>query len=904
MQALGIQLPNLPELDKEDIEAVRSFLPGKLLSRTAALFALAVLVLGFAGLVDQGLKRLLDVDLSSTPWLHYGLLFGLPALAVGSQLAVEWRAESGRRTLQRLAVRAGVEQSGYFRIGPYLNNAEDRVKFDRADRAHEKVLNWIERSTSMPLYLTGDSGSGKSSLLNAFVLPAVHDHGWTVVEARGWRDPETALRNAILQLPSAHRLRPGGRQELRPLLAAAARTAGTRLLLVLDQFEEFLILGEREQQQKFAALIANLQTAPIQALSLLLVVRSDYQTLLDDAGLPPLRHGENFYQIGRFTIAAASAFMARSGLELHPDTLDRLLTSAAELDETPGLVRPITLNVIGYVLATGKAVAMSTDAGQLVRRYIELTVGQPAIRDFAPRVLEQLVTEQGTKRPRSEPELAASTGLRRGEVRAVLNGLADAALARPLDPDEGVWELSHDFIARAMTRFLGRGRHELLRRGAFYAAPALLVAMLLGAAGVVAWDRFSPYEIRSELAERGLTVTATPDGLIAEGNSHLTPQTFLSIGPLLAKLPSLKSLDLSSTKVDNLEPLRSISAVRSLDLSRTKVNDLEPLKGLAALETLNLSETTINDLEPLKNHTALRSLTLHAARQRLNPEQLKCLTALQSLYLRRTQIDNLDELLKGQLEPQKCHLNPLGLGSWEPLNLKPLMGLTKLRSLDLSEAAVNDLEPLRGLTALQSLNLSSTQIDNFEPLNGLTALRELNLDRTEVDNLEPLNGLTALQKLDLIGTKVYNLEPLKGLTKLQSLDLSRSQVNNLGPLKGLTELKWLSLSGTHVHYLEPLQDLTKLEGLDLSDTQVDNLELLKGLTALRSFSASGTLVSNLEPLKGLNALRELSLNSTLVDNVDPLKGLTKLEWLDLSNTRVDNLEPLKGLTALKIKIIR
>jgi len=155
----------LPELDKEDIKAVRSFLPGKLLSRTAALLALVVLVLGFAGLADQGLKRFLDVDLSSTPWLHYALLFGLPLLAVASQSVVEWRAEHGRHTLQRLAVKAGVEQSGYFRIGPYLNSAEDRVKFDRADRTHEKVLSWIERSACMPLYLTGDSGSGKSSLL-------------------------------------------------------------------------------------------------------------------------------------------------------------------------------------------------------------------------------------------------------------------------------------------------------------------------------------------------------------------------------------------------------------------------------------------------------------------------------------------------------------------------------------------------------------------------------------------------------------------------------------------------------------------------------------------------------------------------------------------------------------------
>jgi hypothetical protein len=52
------------------------------------------------------------------------------------------------------------------------------------------------------------------------------------------------------------------------------------------------------------------------------------------------------------------------------------------------------------------------------------------------------------------------------------------------------------FRARAV-RFLGRRRRELLQRGAFYAATALLAAMLLVAAGVIAWNRFSPYEIRS-----------------------------------------------------------------------------------------------------------------------------------------------------------------------------------------------------------------------------------------------------------------------------------------------------------------------------------------------------------------------------------------------------------------------
>jgi hypothetical protein len=576
----------------------------------AALLALALLVLGFAGLVDKGLT-LLGVDLPATPWLHFGLLLGFPLLVVASQLVVEWRAEQGRRTLQRLAIRPGAEQSGYFRIGPYLNIAEDRNKFDRADRAHEKILRWIERSSgSLPLYLIGDSGSGKSSLLNAFVLPALRDLGWTVVEARPWQDPEASIRNALAHLPGFARSRPAEDQDLRRLLAAAVQATGSRLLLVLDQFEEFLILGKPEQQQKLAADIADLRTAAIANLSLLLVLRSDYQILMDDLELPPLRQGDNFYQVGRFTIAAATEFVGRSGLELHPDMLDRLLTSAAGLDETPGLVRPITLNVIGYVLATGKAVALSADAGQLVRRYIEQTIGQPTVRDFAPSVLEQLVTDQGTKQPRTELELMSVTSLRRGEVRAVLNTLGEAALARPLDAINGVWELSHDFVARAVMRFLGRRRRGLIQRGAFYVAPALFAVMLLVTAGAFAWYRDSLDHIRSELSELGLPVS-NPDGWRAESTSNLTPEKFLLTGSLLAKLPPpLRSLQLSRAKIDNLEPLKGLTTLQELDLSGTMVDNLKPIEGLTALRSLNLGYTRVQNLEPLKGLTALQLLDL------------------------------------------------------------------------------------------------------------------------------------------------------------------------------------------------------------------------------------------------------------------------------------------------------
>jgi hypothetical protein len=509
--------------------------------------------------------------------------------------------------------------------------------------------------------------------LNASVLPALRERGWTVVETRTWQNPEAALRKALLELPVARRARQAEKATLRDLLEAATRRAGAGLLVALDQFEEFVILGEPKQKKEFAALLTDLRNIPINGLTLLLVLRSDYQTFLEDIGDPSLRYGENLYQVGRFMFAAASDFLARSGLELQPSAIDRVLASAAELDETPGLVRPITLNVIGYVLAAGKSIASSLDAGQLVRRYIEQTVGQPAIRDFARQVLEQLVTEQGTKRPRSEQDLVALTRLRRGEVRAVLNGLGNAALARPLDPAQGVWELSHDFVARAVARHLGRARHRLLQRSAFFAAPALLLAMLLISAAVVLWNHFLPYQTRSELTELGFTIKQKDDGWIFTNKPAVRPtrENFAKAGPLLAKMIVIRSVDLSGLDVENLEPLSGLTELRSLDLSNTRVGyHLDPLQRLAKLQLLKLSGTQVGELGPLGALTELQSLDLSGTKVE-DLEPLKSLKGLRSLYLNETFV-------------------------WD---LRPLEALASLRSLDLGRTQVEDLKPIKSLNA-------------------------------------------------------------------------------------------------------------------------------------------------------------------------------------------------------------
>jgi hypothetical protein len=290
--------------------SIRGFLPGKLLGRTAAFLSLVLGVLLGVAAIKFVLNRF---DLGIPIWA-YGLLIGLCFVGAVTQLVQESLAKRARHLMQMLAVKPGAEQTGYFRIGPYRNTPEDRTKFKRADHAEQKAQEWIEKSNHIPLYLCGDSGSGKSSLLNAFVLPNLSEQGWTVVQARAWQDPERALRDALLKLLGPRR-RNAKSQGLRDTVEDAAKQAPDRLLIVLDQFEEFVILGKPEQQQKFAAFVAELRSRPVKGLTLLLVMRSEYQVPLEEIGLPLLRSGENLFQVGRFIFPAASAVIKGSGLD-------------------------------------------------------------------------------------------------------------------------------------------------------------------------------------------------------------------------------------------------------------------------------------------------------------------------------------------------------------------------------------------------------------------------------------------------------------------------------------------------------------------------------------------------------------------------------------------------------------
>jgi Leucine-rich repeat (LRR) protein len=765
-------------------------------------------------------------------------LIPFACIVLFQMVPTSWRALRERRL--KAAIISGDPQfkAGYFRLYPY--GQADREAFKRLDGADVKILNWVRSTKASLLYLSGASGVGKSSLLAAEVLPKLRDGGWAVIETRLFGAPVECLRTAILDAGGLFAKKPAAELSLRALLVKAAearmRKGGAPLLLVVDQFEEFLILHREEERATFADFLSDLVNNPIDGLRLVLVFRSDYRPLVFKLDLPPLVAGENWQELAPYDRGEATSFLQGGGRVLSPETLDALFRGLDRIEETRGIYRPITLNMIGLVLERmGRT--LEGDPAQLIQRYLTECLTTNRSRDFAKPLLATMITDAGTKEPRSEADLAILTRFEPWQVRATLADLSEPGLVRRLEGAVPNWEIAHDFLARTIGQLIGRLKPTIMERARPLIAPVVLFGWVGAGFFFLAlpyWSVYQQQTVKDRLQRLGATFYAMkPEELSVRLPSDMDDHQLLAAVSLLRQLSELRQLNISNTQITSLEPLKGLTRLTSLYLAgNTGIASLEPLKEMTNLTALNLGRHPgITSLEPLKGLTNLNSLNL-------GPNA--------------------------------------GITS-----LEPLKGLTNLSELEVSNTSITSLEPLKGLTNLHKLGLAAdTRITSLEPLRGLTKLTALNLGRHRgITSLEMLKELTNLNWLNLsYDTGITSLEPLKGLTNLSDLYVDYTSITSLEPLKGLTNLHKLSLT---------------------SDTGITSLEPLRGLTNLDSLYLDGdTGITSLEPLIGLMNLSTLYISfDTGITSLEPLKGLTKLNVVKLDGpTGITSLEPLKGKT--------
>jgi hypothetical protein len=443
----------VPQLLERVLSSTSRFSTSFMGQITAYLGAVTAAVLAF--------QKLNEPLRSVPPWVRALIISSPVVLAFTLHTIPALLAERRKKRLREIS---GDLKPAYFSLAP----RDDEASFQRADNKHNEVHQWVQKKAGSVLYLTGASGSGKSSVLAAWVLPRLKRDGVRIVTLRGYQDPIAVLQKELRKPGAIWQEPPGEELDTLTLLQDASRQVRPgQILIVLDQFEECLILPDAERIQRLEQLFSALRDRPIANLTFLLVFRSDYMGLIDTLRLPPLVQEENWKEIPAFTERAAQDFMLGSGLKVSDELLQGVLREAAEIEHAIGLIRPVTINLCGLVLGRfASGVPRGFRPGTLIRSFLQEAVTLPAVREVAPRILPQMITPSVTKVPRTIPELAQSTSLDPAVIRGcmLVLGQTDRAIMRPLDPPQQTWEISHDFLVPLLDSIISRRSVSVLRR--------------------------------------------------------------------------------------------------------------------------------------------------------------------------------------------------------------------------------------------------------------------------------------------------------------------------------------------------------------------------------------------------------------------------------------------------------
>ena len=645
-----------------------------------------------------------------------------------------------RRIRNRLKLVSGTLKAGYFQLGP----RQDEEGFDRADRKHIEIYLWLKQSPKRLLYLVGASGAGKSSLLTAWVIPKLEREKTVVIRLRGFQDPASALEGELNKIV---RKKPGPKPNLSSLLEAAHKTTVPfRLLIVFDQFEEFLILKEGAERERFLQFLIAEATMPSEGVSILLVFRDEYDGFIQQLKLPVPIWGDNFQKVSVFTEAAARDFLLGSGLTFDETLQSQVLLEAAEVEGTRGLIRPITVNLCGLVLSrfvTG--LPRQFRPGHLIRGFVREAVFQPNIAEITPFLLPKLISQHLTRTPRSIDDLTKGTELTCEQVRGVMFRLGEPerAIVRPLDHDLQIWEISHDFLVPIIDSMLARWRQSSWKRMRKWLP---LTAATIVLAVVFLIPRFIPDPITALTLRGWITqpaTTASGGKIIIQSyniycNSCTTEELAKSAGDLrrigvginvtLTGISSFDSAHLGGWATLNVKSLAL--------LDNEKLEDISAVTGLHSLESLSL-----------QNDPSLRDSQLKGL-----PDSLTSLI-LNGLPITDAAISYLPRGIE-ILDLGRTHLTDAAV----PV-LPPDLASLNLSDTDVTDRGIRDLPKI-----LQHLELRDTKItDEATPFLPRT-LTSLDLKSTAVTD-EGLQGLPpGLQLVDLTDTKVTK-EGLKKLPK-------------------------------------------------------------------------------------------------------------------------------------------
>jgi WD40 repeat protein len=362
---------------------------------------------------------------------------------------------------------SAVADCPYKGLGAY--QPEDAGRFFGRDKLTEELVRRLQ--LQRVLVVGGPSGSGKSSLVRAGLIPAVRagalvrSDAWPVVLMTPGRDPMAELHFQMTRAAS-----PGAsRVSVDDLLSrpALARHLGPGngspqpLLLCIDQFEELFTLAPPTQSNKFVEALSAMTDPVDSQVRLIIVVRADFYGACAHVPWLAERITDNQVLVGPMSETelrqAISEPARRAGFYLERSLIDAVIAEAGTepgslplvahaLVETWVRRQGSTLTLEGFRAAGGVAGAISQTADATFEHRFN-AVEQQATRRLLLRLVRPGEGTPDTRRAVARSEIA------RDSQAEVMQRVVDCLTqARLLSVDEATVQIPHEALLHTWPR--------------------------------------------------------------------------------------------------------------------------------------------------------------------------------------------------------------------------------------------------------------------------------------------------------------------------------------------------------------------------------------------------------------------------------------------------------------------
>ncbi|MBZ4417444.1 hypothetical protein [Myxococcus sp. RHSTA-1-4] len=364
--------------------------------------------------------------------------------------------------------------------GPQPYRAEDQSRFFCRDEVTRRLTNSILAHPCVSLF--SPSGAGKSSLMQAAVLPQLREqHGIRTVCVDAWLAHEDPLhrvaRSMFVDLDLGDM--PDGRNP-RELIDEAFQLAELRssrpILLFLDQLEQTLLPSRQpEGVRALIDTLAAILREPMRDRQLVLSLREDYLGRLRDQARASRELLDRGFRLGPLTVKEMTRIVCRLAAmgvpaqEWCPVQMQQLMLqmrTPGQSDSAEAEVQAAFAQIVCRALweerRTCDGETGPVAAEPILHRYLDTTLKAlgPTQGYSARRLMEEYLVAEGGSRTLVTQQQAYEV-LSPDCAEQVLSQLQDAAVLRS-EHHEGsrYFELGHDWLANKVTE-LKRGRRQL-----------------------------------------------------------------------------------------------------------------------------------------------------------------------------------------------------------------------------------------------------------------------------------------------------------------------------------------------------------------------------------------------------------------------------------------------------------